>query len=379
MHDVVICGAGPAGALAATLLARAGATVLLLDRARFPRDKLCGDTINPGTVALLKRHGLAHVLDGALPVDGMIVTGPSGLRVEGRYHAGVQGRAIPRRDLDARLVAAAAAAGAVIDDGIIVDGPMVGSNGAGPRVCGVIAKVSSGRSINLGGRVVVAADGRHSRIARSLGLSWHPSSPRRWAVGAYFGGVAGLTTCGEMHIRPDRYVGVAPLPGGIANACVVTTRCAALRNPEGLLLDSLRADAELAARFADARLVAPAVSIGPLAVESRVPGSPGLLLAGDAAGFVDPMTGDGLRFALRGAELAARSVLEVLAHGWGDAHLRLGEARRREFAPKLRFNRTLRMLVGSAATVRLADRGAWLAPPLIRTLIRHAGDERDAA
>ncbi len=378
MHDVLICGAGPAGSVAATMLARAGAAVLLLDRARFPRDKLCGDTINPGTVTLLNRRGLGHVLDGALPVDGMIVSGPSGLRVEGRYHDGLQGRAIARRDLDARLLGAAAAAGAVIDDGVVVDGAVVESSGGPPGVRGAVVKISSGRAIAVTARVVVAADGRHSRIARSLGLSWHPSSPRRWAVGAYFEGVSGLTTCGEMHIRTDRYIGVAPLPGGLANACVVTTRCPALRAPERLLLESLHADRELAGRFARARLVAPPVCIGPLAVESRVPGTRGLLLAGDAAGFVDPMTGDGLRFALRGAELAAQSALEVLEHGWRDAHRRLGEARRREFTPKLRFNRTLRSLVGSPVTLRLADRGAWLAPSLIRSVIRYAGDQAAA-
>src|SRR3970040_1136356 len=102
-HDVVICGAGPPGSLAALILARAGAAVLLLDRARFPRDKLCGDTVNPGAVSLLRRHQLGHVLEGAMPVDGMIITGASGLRVVGRYGEGIYGCAIMRRDLDARL------------------------------------------------------------------------------------------------------------------------------------------------------------------------------------------------------------------------------------------------------------------------------------
>ena len=75
MHDVVIAGAGPAGAIAATVLARAGVRVLVLDRARFPRDKLCGDTLNPGALAILARLGLSTVAAGGLPLDGMIVTG----------------------------------------------------------------------------------------------------------------------------------------------------------------------------------------------------------------------------------------------------------------------------------------------------------------
>ena len=76
-------------------------------------------------------------------------------------------------------------------------------------------------------------------------------------------------------------------------------------------------------RFAGARLVGPPVVLGPLAVEVRDTGFDGLILAGDAAGFIDPMTGDGLRFAVRGAELAACAALEALEHGWSGVHKRL--------------------------------------------------------
>ena len=95
--DVLIAGAGPAGAIAATVLARAGARVLVLDRARFPRHKLCGDTLNPGALALLKRLGLHAATGGSLPLSGMIVTGTDGVRVLGRYD-GVCGVAAPVLD-----------------------------------------------------------------------------------------------------------------------------------------------------------------------------------------------------------------------------------------------------------------------------------------
>jgi flavin-dependent dehydrogenase len=137
-------------------------------------------------------------------------------------------------------------------------------------------------------------------------------------------------------------------------------------------------DPQLASRFAQARMIAPAVVMGPLAVECRIPGAPGLLLAGDAAGFIDPMTGDGLRFALRGAELAAEEALLALECGTTDAHLRLRAARRREFARKWRFNRTLRSLVDTPGALRTAARGAALAPGWLRRAIRYAGDLRAA-
>jgi flavin-dependent dehydrogenase len=104
----------------------------------------------------------------------------------------------------------------------------------------------------------------------------------------------------------------------------------------------------------------------------------GLLLAGDAAGFVDPMTGDGLRFALRGGELAAHAALRALEHGWDDVHASLEEARRREFGPKWRFNRMLRGLVGSRVGVRGATLGGRVAPSAVRALIRYASDCRFA-
>src|SRR5881628_884926 len=98
--DVLIVGAGPAGAIAGLVLARAGARVRLVDRAAFPRDKLCGDTVNPGTLARLRDLGLGGEIDArALRVDGMLVTGERGVAIAGRYPHGRSGRAIVRRDL----------------------------------------------------------------------------------------------------------------------------------------------------------------------------------------------------------------------------------------------------------------------------------------
>src|SRR5438552_110296 len=119
--DVVIVGAGPAGSVAATVLARAGARVRLLDRASFPRDKLCGDTVNPGTLAALARLDLAQPIAGrGLRVDGMRVTGPGGVSIEGRYPDGLTGRAIVRRDFDWALLGQAIAAGARFEPSVVV-------------------------------------------------------------------------------------------------------------------------------------------------------------------------------------------------------------------------------------------------------------------
>jgi flavin-dependent dehydrogenase len=246
----------------------------------------------------------------------------------------------------------------------------------------------------MGARIVVAADGRQSRLGAALGLTRYARTPKRWAFGSYFTGIDGLTTLGEMHIRANRYIGVAPLGDGLANVCVVraagpgfTVRDAARdgATSEHVVAEAIDDDRVLRGRFAHARRVAPVVSLGPLGCDASGAGCDGFLLAGDAAGFVDPMTGDGLRFALRGGELAAAAALAEMAAGC-PAHVQLEAAMRREFASKWRLNRVIRSLVASPRGVRIATAVAsrWEAP--FRFLVDLAGDvplarraQRDAA
>jgi len=378
--DVLIVGAGPAGAVAAIVLARAGARVRLLERAAFPRDKLCGDTINPGTLGMLRRLGLAAAVEPrALPIDGMIVTGEGGIAVEGRYPADQRGLAISRRDFDASLLEQAIAAGVAFEcvavREAIVDGPEIA-----PIVRGVVVDASGGRR-QLRAGVVIAADGRRSTLAFGLRLARHPPRPKRWAIGAYFEDPI-RSTFGEMHIRRGRYIGVAPLGGGISNVCLVlpwsggaaTSRACDFRDPPGLLRNVIAADPALRGRFGGRAPVRDPIMLGPLAVDVVRDEVEGLLLAGDAAGFIDPMTGDGLHFALRGGELAAHAALSALEDGRADAHVQLERMRRQAFRSKWRFNRALRALAASPLAMRVASRGADWAPSWVEQTIRYAGD-----
>src|SRR3954469_4273945 len=165
MPDVVIVGAGPAGAVAATVLARAGARGVVLERARFPRDKLCGDTLNPGALGVLSRLGLAHVAAGALPLNGMLVTGDGGARVAGQYESvdgrPLQGRSLSRRDLDAALAHAASRSGAQIDEDVLVREPLLDSARGPAKVSGVVIRGADGRPVRIRAKLVIAADGRY--------------------------------------------------------------------------------------------------------------------------------------------------------------------------------------------------------------------------
>lgn len=373
-YDVVISGAGPAGSFAALQLARAGARVLIVDRAAFPRDKLCGDTLNPGAMALLRSHGLADEIERrGLAIDGMVVTSGDGVRVEGLYGDGMVGCAIRRRDLDARLLEAAVAAGAHVEERTTVVGPLL-EGGRRSRVAGLRVRGRAGDILSVPGRVTIAADGRRSPLALALGLAHHPRWPRRWAIGAYYDGVAGLGRVGEMHVRPGSYIGVAPSSGGLANVCLVTGAGPGFALPGALLDLAIARDPVLRDRFTMAARVTEVVTLGPLALDATSAGADGLLLAGDAAGFVDPMTGDGMHLALRGGQLAAQVSLEMLDDPTLDGAARLAQLRRRAFSFKLRFNRMLRTLVGSPMGVRVGAAGASLLPFVLRRVIATAGD-----
>lgn len=374
MDDVAIAGAGPAGAFAAMLLARAGLNVRVFDRARFPRQKLCGDTLNPGALALLRRHAdTTALIERSDAIHGMRLTGPGGVRVDGRYGGDITGRSVTRSVLDQWLLDRAIEAGAQFEENAAVRD--VTSNGG--RVDGLV--IGDGNRTHRA-RMVIAADGRRSVLAIGRGLSRQPRRPRRWAIGSYFTDVDGMTSLGEMHVRHGHYIGVAPVPGGLVNTCLVLpfepSSDRRLSNPSEALLAALKEDAELAPRFARARAVDAPVMLGPMAVDASSAGEPGLLLAGDAAGFIDPMTGDGLRFALRGAELAATVVQDALAGTVpvDRAHLVLAERRRAEFQAKWRFNRALRALVSSPASVSAAAVTARVLPALFTRMIQYAGD-----
>ena len=375
--DVLVIGGGPAGSTAALTLARAGARVRVIDRAEFPRDKLCGDTLNPGSLSILDRLGVGDgVRACALPIRGMTVTGP-GATVSADYPDGLRGMSLTRRCLDHLLLNAAADAGASVDTGVAVSEPVIDND----RVVGV--RLGGTRREVLRAAVVIAADGRGSRVAAGLNLAAYANAPRRWAFGAYFSNVSGMSARGEMHIRRGAYIGVAPLPGGVANVSVVLDNVPVRRvkqdtpygkgEQQAIVRRALTADAVLRDRFVNATQVSPVTVLGPLAVNARAAGCPGLLLAGDAAGFVDPMTGDGLRFALRGGELAASAALDELATGQPAYH-QLAAQRRREFQVKWRINRALRMMVGSPGAVGLAAFiSAWWPAP-VEYLIQLAGD-----
>ena len=370
--DVAVVGAGPAGSATALLLARAGARVLLLDRAHFPREKPCSEYLSPESTRVLERLGqdVLAAVAAASParLTGMKVVAPSGRSVVGRFET--FSFALPRTRFDTILRAAAEAAGAEVREGVKVE-ELVYDGGA---VGGVIAR-DAGRGTRdaYRARVVVGADGLRSVVARRLGMV-HTAGPRRIAFTAHVADVPGVHDLGEMHVGRPGYVGLGPIGDGVTTVALVVPVAEAERGSRFFAeLDRFPA---VAGRFDPRRVVRRVLATGPFARWSRRPvassGGGGALLVGDAADFFDPFTGQGIYSALRGAELAAAAILNTLATG---ASLgQYARARRLEFTGKWLLERLIGIAVGWPALVERVVGRMLRRPELADLLVRATGN-----
>jgi flavin-dependent dehydrogenase len=366
--DVLVVGGGPAGASIAHALATRGVDVMVVDRARFPRPKPCAEYLSPQASRILARMGaLAEVeQSGAAALAGIRVYAPNGAVIAGDFVAKHgyhgfrdRGLSVRREILDAILVQRAGAAGARVIEGAKVTDLVREPSG---RVCGArLTEDAATREVRA--RVVVGADGLGSVVARRLRLTRRLRWPRRIALVTHYRGVADVGEHGEMHVASDGYVGIADVGGGLTTVAAVfpvsRSREIATDRTEFLrrwLFDQRR----LALRFASAERVTPVVATGPFASYARRAWAPGAALVGDAADFFDPFTGEGIYSALRGGELLADHVSEMLAATsptLADSALReYDRARRREFGGKWLVERVIGAVVASPRLINRAAR-----------------------
>ncbi len=380
-------GAGPAGATTALLLARAGLSVVLVDRTRFPRDKPCAEYLSPATTEILERLGgnLLDAVEGVphAKLSGMKVVAPDGTAMCGRFRAGPRpySFALPRTAFDPLLLSAAARAGAVVRERMTVE-DLVWDRGA---VAGFVARSPAGHRTTHRTRVVIGADGLRSIVARRLGLIRH-SPPERIAFAAHVADVQGMDGVGELHVSDRGYVGLGPVGGGITTVALVLPLRqvrASGRDYRREFFAELERFPGLAGRFDPRRLVRQVLATGPFAQWARTAVVPGALLVGDAADFFDPFTGQGIHSAMRGAELAAQALVPVLATSRGpvavEALRPYARARRRTFRGKWLLERLIGLGVGSPAlTNRVVSRLAQR-PELADLLVGATGNIVPAA
>ena len=326
--DVLIVGAGPAGSSLAWRLARSGIRVRVLDARAFPRSKPCGDSISPGATPILAEIGVVDALRaaGAAEISGWRVRAPDGTWFEGRYAepglaAPQTGFALARSELDAILLRAATDAGAEFlprrraFDLLQRDGRVVGVRARGPD--GEVEDHPAG--------FVVGADGLRSRIARLLG-GVRLGDRRRLVMVGRFEGVRESaprnvhpTTpggrLGQVRISRNGVLGYAPIGPHRCNVTLVLPAADARRvaaDPYAFFHSTVRRYGALEC-IEDGSLIGDLEVTGPFEVTPRHRTAPGALLVGDAAGYFDPLTGQGVFRALYGARLASRAILEALS------------------------------------------------------------------
>jgi flavin-dependent dehydrogenase len=325
------------------LLAKRGFRVLLLDRAVFPRDKACGEYTSPETESVLARIGALDAVEraGARRLGSMRVISPSGRSFSMDYRSmgdarGKQVLATPRRSLDATLVECARQSGVEVRERTKVEGVTMRDG----RAAGVVCRQASTGSQEIAGRLVIGADGVHSAIVRSLGVGAPLRWPQSLGMVAHYRGYNGLDDWGEMHVSSNGYAGLAPLSGGLVNVGLVMPMSRArARNGDssaGRFETFAMSFPEVARRLEGAERVTAVRGVGPMGARVTHTSGPGYMLVGDAAGFFDPFTGEGVYKALRGAELAAQVAAGALEKDDLSAKslARYSSLRRKEFTAK---------------------------------------------
>jgi geranylgeranyl reductase family protein len=378
--DAVVVGAGPAGSVTAMLLARQGARVLLVDRARFPRDKPCSEYLTPETTRVLERlgDGILSGVEARAParLTGMKIIAPDGTEAVGRFQSR-ESFALPRTVFDQVLVEAAVRAGAELREETAVD-DVIWEAGA---IGGVQTRdAGSGKREAWRARVVVGADGLRSIVARRLGFR-RSGPPRRIAYSAHVADVVGVTDLGEMHIGTTGYVGMGPIGNGETTVALVVPASRAhpdLTQAEGFVR-ALEEFPKIRGRFRADRFTRPVLATGPFAQWSRASTADGALLVGDAADFFDPFTGQGIYSALTGAELAAQVLGEALRSSQpgpvpASALEPYRRGRRRAFAGKWVLERLIGFGIGSPALATRVVRRLARRPDLADLLVGATGN-----
>ena len=339
--DVIVVGAGPSGSTAAYYLAQAGLNVLLIEKSRFPRDKVCGDGLTPRAVKSLVAMGVDVSEEaGWLRNKGLRVVG-GGLRLELDWPELSSwpgyGLVRPRSTLDEELARRAQAAGAELLEGTTVTRPVLDDNG---RIVGVEttseteeksksrsrsdnAERSPGSSVTYRARVVVAADGNSSRLSVAMGLRKRDDRPMGVAVRTYYTSPRHEDDYLESWL--DLWDGDRLLPGygwifgmgdGTSNVglgLLNTSEAFGKTDYRELLKRWLRSMPEEWGYVEENRTEPVRGAALPMGFNRTPQYHNGLVLAGDAAGMVNPFNGEGIAYAMESGQLLARVVAQALA------------------------------------------------------------------
>ncbi|MBI2989028.1 MAG: NAD(P)/FAD-dependent oxidoreductase [Deltaproteobacteria bacterium] len=372
--DVAVVGAGPAGSSSAVSLARRGYSVILLERALFPREKLCGDFLNPANWELFEHLGVA---DKLLSLEHEKVTAfristfsgaDATISFPSRNGKTIAGFGLRRSALDDLLLRQAEKEGVVVKQG---------------RKVRALIREAAGWCVMVGGEpesekvsstFLIGADGRNSWVAHRLGLARTSESPGHYvAFQLHLKGVRGLQGDVQIHVFPGGYAGLVGLGGGTANLCFTVERREIKQgiSLEALFENRLYKNSFLRQSLAGSEIASKVRAASPLYFPPRRCNGEGYLLVGDAARVTEPVTGEGVYFALKSGILAAATIDLAFKRGDRSSEQLASYSRlcQEAFSLRQRVNRIIRALVYRpfllAPVIRLSARTSLPLRPLV--------------
>ena len=302
-HDVAVVGGGPAGLAAATAAAQRGLSVVLLERAALPHDKACGEGVMPAGLSVLERLGVLRNIppEDSGPIRGVRYVQEDGSTLEGAL-PGAGGLGVRRTALSSVLLRAAREAGVEVRDRTPLR-----SHRSTPE--GMVLSTGSGE---LAARVLVAADGLHSPLRRALGLEAPVSGTRRFGLRQHWA-TRPWSDHVEVYLSPRAEAYVTPCGPARVGVAFLWSDGALEERPA---VESLLARfPHLARRLGGAATDSEPLGAGPFLQRARARVAPRVALLGDAAGYVDAITGEGMSVALVCAEALAGCLPEAVRRG----------------------------------------------------------------
>ena len=379
--DVLVLGAGPAGSATALFLARAGYSVTLLDRETFPRDKPCGEYLTPGALTLL--HDELGLLPKLLAQGAARLTQETVVTHHGHSFGGMTNAlACPRIVTDQVLRDTAESAGSHVLEGFHVRRILRNASG----IYGASGTDALGNEREFHASVTVGADGTHSLLAREMGVVRPISRLQKIALVTHYVSRTSEPTAGvTMHLPQDSTdaccgIGAACGPQASRNVNIVVPASEAGKmagRRQAYFEERLRVSfPQVWEQLQDAEQLGPLRSIGCFGHHTSRATDNGAILVGDAATFIHPFTGEGVYFALRGAQLAAEAIGTALEQrDFSRATLHSYDlARRKELLPRYRLCDAVQRVVHSPALLHWAAQRLRRSEPLMETILRTIGD-----